>query len=392
MVTPAFKLVEDQLRSFFGRCCQELSAHHGDVHSHFIRPYFEKRKESPKPLSGLQYHQYCGILEYNLRVSKEEQVVRLFERHKVAASLPADLRYSRDLRNKYAHLGGIGEALSPREQFSDLVIVRRTVGTMLQLKQIEAADRELVNHLDQQLDDLLGLLTESSASKSAARDEVEANEKDAMAVAIADKIATLIPKVAPVPSTVADVSGSQQIAAEIASLRGELSDLRKESDMRTLMSRIGDLESAVLSAISAVGEHLVDSQDDSDENGQETVEADDGSSFDLEELLAALARTPGESSSTSAPSAPPQPRLLSPDEAREALVGLRRRIWLETGSSASSDGLLRKSLLDAFIRYRPKDEHEAYRGAIGALLGSVAEDQLDYLNDVLAITCRIERG
>ena len=133
-------------------------------------------------------------------------------------------------------MGGIGEALSPREQFSDLVIVRRTVGTMLQLKQIEAADRELVHHLDQQLDDLLGLLTESSASKSAARDEVEANEKDAMAVAIADKIATLIPKVAPVPSTVADVGGSQEIAAEIASLRGELSDLRKESDMRTLMS------------------------------------------------------------------------------------------------------------------------------------------------------------
>jgi hypothetical protein len=389
-MAPAFKLVEDQLRSFFGRCCRDLSAHHGDAINHFVRPYFQKRREPMKSMDALQYHEYCGVLELNLRVSKEEKVVRLFERHIVASSLPADLRYAKDMRHKYAHLEGMGEAVSPREQFSDLVIARRAVGALTQLKKVEDTDRELIQALDCQVGELLGVLAESSGSKKNEPDENMARQQDAFASAVAERLARLIQHPAPLvePSTV--TSAAPDLHVLLTEVRKDLAQIRKQADGRQLLSRMAALEGSVLAGIRTIGEQIAASQSAAEASEDEDQTEVSVSQVDLEELLATLAQSAPVQASTRLRPRAQRPRLLTTDEAREALVALRRRIWRETGSSASSDGLLRKSLLEAFIRYRPTSERETNKGTIGALLREVAEDQREYLSDVLEITGRIE--
>ena len=88
---------------------------------------------------------------------------------------------------------------------------------------------------------------------------------------------------------------------------------------------------------------------------------------------------------------PHRPRPLSKGEARDELVALRSRIWEETGSVPSSDGLLRRSLLEAFLHFAPASAKEVRGGPIGTLLQGVASDQKAYLRDVLAIVSRLEQ-
>lgn len=77
------------------------------------------------------------------------------------------------------------------------------------------------------------------------------------------------------------------------------------------------------------------------------------------------------------------------DEAREELFALRSRIWEETGTGPSTDGLLRKSMLESFLYHLPQSKSELKRGPLAALLRTVNPQQRDYVDDVLAILQRV---
>jgi hypothetical protein len=85
-----------------------------------------------------------------------------------------------------------------------------------------------------------------------------------------------------------------------------------------------------------------------------------------------------------------RPRPISAEEARERLITLRRGIWEETGSGPSADGLLRKSMIDAFLQYRPVSHAELRNGPMKDLVSSAPVAQQHYLPEVLAILQRLK--
>ena len=81
---------------------------------------------------------------------------------------------------------------------------------------------------------------------------------------------------------------------------------------------------------------------------------------------------------------------LSPEEARGLLIALRRRVWEETGSRPSSNGLLRKSMIDAFLYHRPLSETEIRGTSLELMIATVPQSQRLYLPDILEIVSRVE--
>jgi hypothetical protein len=77
---------------------------------------------------------------------------------------------------------------------------------------------------------------------------------------------------------------------------------------------------------------------------------------------------------------------ISVAQARAELLQLRERIWRETKTGPSNDGLLRKKLMELFLLLLPHDEREALEGELGQHLKRVRESHLPYLTDVCAIT------
>ena len=85
-----------------------------------------------------------------------------------------------------------------------------------------------------------------------------------------------------------------------------------------------------------------------------------------------------------------RPRRLTEEEARDQLIGLRRKIWRDTASGPSADGLLRTSMLDAFLYNRPRSIRGLKAGAMGWMLRGVSAEQRSYLPQILAILARLE--
>jgi hypothetical protein len=85
---------------------------------------------------------------------------------------------------------------------------------------------------------------------------------------------------------------------------------------------------------------------------------------------------------------PPPP--LSLDEARELLIALRWRIWDELETGATSDGILRKRMMNSFLNSRATSA-----GALQAAVSPgewevTAPSQVQYLPEILAIVQRIQ--
>ncbi len=78
-------------------------------------------------------------------------------------------------------------------------------------------------------------------------------------------------------------------------------------------------------------------------------------------------------------------------QARDEMISLRKRIWQETGEGPSAEGLLRKSMIDEFLRVLPPTTDLANK-RMKWLLASVSDAQLPYLHDVCSITCRVEKN
>lgn len=82
-------------------------------------------------------------------------------------------------------------------------------------------------------------------------------------------------------------------------------------------------------------------------------------------------------------------RWINPEEARDELIQLRKRIWEETGGGPSADGLLRRKMIDLFLDHRPKTLEDAEEGELRASLDQVNPTQLGYLDQVCEITGRV---
>ena len=81
---------------------------------------------------------------------------------------------------------------------------------------------------------------------------------------------------------------------------------------------------------------------------------------------------------------------ITADEARRELIDLRERVLRQQfPNSDPTRGLLRKTMLDALLRNRPKSQQEWIERMPGYLLDSVEQHQLRLLPEVFAIIKRI---
>jgi hypothetical protein len=383
MAEPAFRQLEGDLRSLFGRACKELTSHHADPIGAFVIENCHPKR--PSSLENLEYADYAKILERNSRYDKEIRGWRLFQRHSVDQGFRADIGYCKELRHKYNHLAGIGQPVSPREQFSDLVIVKRAVQTLETLRKPNDESKELVSAIDSHLADLVAILAESAASREPT---TPAHEPDggALATEVAKRVVEL---------TALSQTGSPDAALEVipllSEIRSSLMRLHGDASQKPSVARgLAAMEERILAEVRAIAE-LVNKQPlsvtveaEHDEEREEPVDNDDDSegTIDIdadelrEKLLAVFAAA----------------RTLSLDEAREELLALRSRIWEETGSGPSSDGLLRKSMLESFLYHLPQSTTELKRGPMAALLRTVSPEQREYVEDVIGILKRVGAG
>lgn len=81
---------------------------------------------------------------------------------------------------------------------------------------------------------------------------------------------------------------------------------------------------------------------------------------------------------------------LSPSAARDRLIQLRQRIWRETGAGPTTDGLLRRSMIDAFLEHRPTDPDHLAETPLQEMLPAVRSDQRQYLPAVFEILQQLE--
>lgn len=395
----AFGGLEDQLRSFFGRSCRELCSHHADPIDRFVRPVLTKTR--PTSLDNLEYSDYCQILVKNLRVDQGEKVVRLFARHVVADTMIADMSYCKALRNKYSHLKGMGEGVSSKEQFSDLIIVRRTVQNILRVRSSSDTDRELLDDLERSLDELLGVMAEGSSLEP-----VQSSAPSAMSDEQVRDLAALVVSLGAVPQAIAsDREGPPStILIEVREMllrcRSDLEQLTSQASRQSAL--VGKVESSsqtlerrleqLSSEFREVAAGLSSSRQPQSSTTPQVRAAEESPTFeaDIDAVLDQLARAQSSRSARQRKAGTVRPSRLSIDEARDELVRLRRRIWSETHTGASANGLLRKSLLEAFLNYRPTTKQEVDNAPLASLLIGVDPKQTKYLPEILSILQRVD--
>lgn len=372
MAVPAFRLIEDDLRAFFGRCCREMTSHAADPIDEFVQRHFSKQKMSS--LDKLQYSAYCHVLLCNYDEDREHDQGVLFDRHLVNSGLDRDIRYCKDLRNRYAHLEGMGEPVPLREQFSDIVIVQRTVRDLTANRSRSEADKELISRLDQLARSLV-----DDIAKAALPDKYDRDTDTAFSELQRGQLAQIVASAITAAGGIGnggafDITRDSQaeVVTALADIRVALEGYRKQLEpLANLERKVQELTAAGLVPPNVRPGSMASLNSDGEE--PETPQEPDRDG----ERLATQHQTQ-------------RLRWLSLEDARGLLIALRRRVWDETGSGPSADGLLRKSMIDAFLYHRPSSA-EAIRGTpLHYMIATVPDSQRRYLPEVLDIVSRID--
>jgi len=323
-----------------------------------VAPKFTRKKVTS--LDRLQLADYTHILLSNYTEDGEHECGVLFDRFVVERGLDRDIRYCQELRHKYAHLAGMNQPVPIKEQFSDLVIIQRTVRELTRDRSTDAADEEFTARLARVITRLVGDVAEVVDPEHFDREET--GFSDAQLAALRSVVAEVVTgsaaesRLGPAPD--------DAVAKSIDELRQvKRSVFDSARDLNALKEYVGSI-------LIALAERSPQPQA-SDEPQPAPVE-------------------PREPAGPRAAPANRVVRRLSIEEAREHLMTLRRRMWADTGTEATSDGLLRKSMIDAFLRYRPTSEADLDRTHMRALISAVPSIQRQYLQNVFEIIARLE--
>jgi hypothetical protein len=301
------------------------------------------------------------VLTGSGRWEQKEGALFLFQ-NKHPWPTQADIWYCRALRNKYAHQRG-SKIIAQREQLSDLIILQRLLASLVG----HMRPRDENKRLREAIDRLISELVEAVAQ-----------------AAMPDKY-----DLEPPPPTEATVSGASGMTS--AKILAERMDAFEQSlrRMGTYLAVVPHIQDA-LRQLTADVRRFAELKHDGAVSGTPATRLESKVSDAYHDVEG---KPPDASDSTGNEDAAldaESDRNLPGEQAREELIALRRRIWRETGRGPSSDGLLRKSMLDAFLTYLPQTRDEALRAPMGTFIHRVAEVEQRYLPQVLEILRRTQ--
>jgi hypothetical protein len=401
MPTSAFKSIEDRLRIFLHDLCVKLSNGNDDC----VYDAFDGRFTT---FSQLETHQYCRLLTKNISRSKGPGNCVLFERHLIPQHAVDDLYFVTTLRNKYSHQNG-RETFHSNEQLADILIIQRLVRELSINGELQNDAKELLASLDNLIKELVAQVAQVEMPEQFDTDGetnvLSQSDREFIKEAVSDVMRQAQFSAVPVATSAED--STYVAAVEFNALSASIDDrleklVQKLAPLSSLKGRLDSLESSISAqladldiAVSGIGNRLpnaetvndreeedLDSIEDVDDNDLYEEDADSAESFSSNaEILDRLQQMAIRLDKLPVP--------LSPSQARDELITLRKRIWRETQSGPSGDGLLRKSMIDYFLYYLPATPKKARSGRMKYWLTTVADDQLPYLDDVCAILRRV---
>ena len=398
-----FKSLEDPLRHFFGRLCIQWSNNDTSC----LDEDFPNRKT----FETMQYKDFLKLLTKSANFNRFEKVWTLFENYEIEKSTLDELHFIRNLRDKYSHLSGFSNPHS-KDQLADLVIIQRSVEALSRFCEENAETNQLLDILDRSIEELIVQVAQVTKPERFDTDGekqiLSSEDRDFFTNTIREITYEVQASSSPRESETNSLNGPVHISeGEFASIKKQLLDIEKKlSPMNSLKGKIEGIEAKVLSNIrdlhSTVDSMYLDlregdffvSDNDNDEDGirnnneleYSDLEFDDSDGneviederlTDLENLIEKIQRQLQQ-----------EVAKISSWEARDELISLRKRIWQETGEGPSADGLLRKSMIDEFLEYRPSSVEDA-NVRMKWILNSVSPAQLPYLEDVCSIVSKV---
>lgn len=382
-------------------------------------------------MDDLELNDVCTLLIKSTKEEEWRKEPRLFQKHATAPTTLDRLHYLRKLRNKYAHWRP-NQHLDSKEQLSDLIIIQKIVQTLAELSSINVVDLE--NELEKHISELIvqvaqvtdperfdtqgesKVLSESDHRKLSdnfreiVRDALtdfrvfqkeftnqdEESAKELNSLFLQQKLTKIEKRLAPLTSIKGRIDGVEKsIVSSLSVLNTEFSDSFEEllngmqalidasEDCQNVQARSDDFNLVENPSGNALSNSEISCDDESEDDdiADQNEDGDNGledriSESELAEVieLALKAALP-----------------LTPWQARDELISLRKRIWEETDSGPSYDGLLRKSMIDEFLQYLPQSEDEAWE-RMRWRLETVAEEQLPYLSDACSILKRVKKA
>jgi hypothetical protein len=311
----------------------------------------------------------------------------------------ADLFYCRSLRNRYVHRRGQGQQIPHRDQLSDLTIIERVVKALTNSHE-SATDRELLDEIGRYVHELVEVValsvaperfdSEPSVARTSLRFEQAAINDIAEQVAIRlevkrDPAASLHGTSSERPADGAVVIAG--LSAAIGRIEPSLADLSAlPSELRAFSASTSIGLDRLHRELSAFVETYIANDDALDELDEVEDQTNDGPECGYDEVVSSLI---GQEMPGGAAERRIEPQLLTSEQARAELIQLRRRIWDVLGTGPSRDGLLRKSMIDEFLRLRPTTNTEIMTDPLASLLASVDPDERQYLPEVLGILRRM---
>lgn len=382
----SYKLIEELLLRFVDSRIRELIGQDKEAEKVAIEEAgFTNRQV--KGLDGLQHKDLCHLLIKNTRRDGREGRCVLLKKHHVRIAFSADVRYVKDLRDKYAH--PTAARLPSIEQLSDLIVIERVV------QELSSHDGELSKDLLRRVDvEIKRQLRQAAPALAPEQYDVEVGT-DAFPSSWKEEIratvsASIARSLGSAGAGDAASGGTNHVTAALAAMGGRLDAASAVLDeirdhQKLLTSHHTEIDSR-LALIQSMGEHLneaiavalvtpeVRSQDDGQlvEPTDQGGEMEDWAEPEWEEAEGMPYDSP-----------------LSVKEARDLLIGLRRRMWDELGQGPSTDGLLRKRMLDTLLKFRPLNDRDLEAAIPAYDLHRVPSDQRAYLPQVYEIIRRI---
>lgn len=333
-----------------------------------------------KDLSEVEVQSLLAVLLRNTE-QRPDRGTRLFGVEGPGERLRDQLAYLTTLRNKYRH----DPYVPATEQVADILLVGRLAEQLAQCSDTFADERA---NLRSALALQLGIFWSAVQESGMAEISVAEAEPPTHHVGLEDveRIHSEVQSLR--EAIVAGIDGPKPDKdAELRALLIETQQViiaratTAEDKLHRIDVRLESLSADLRQSTAALVAH-----DASSRAGQpdETHQGDANARLHATDIDGILADIFAESQRQS-----PRPRAqtvhYTPEQVRDQLIQLRRRIWRETGTRASADGLLRKGMIDHLIRHRVQTEKEFYSRIPTAELSATNPAQLVFLPDVLEI-------
>jgi len=369
---------------------------------------FSEHSHSPQPLEKAECHILLEFLKRQMR-SERYPSRTVIGGHEFDPSLKWKALYVAKLRNKYAHARNGVEGL---EQLADMVLVQRfaqlLVGGQAYKETALAAD---LKDLIPQYIDRVAEGSGGSTAASSPLDELDERVYDIVSQAVQGAMGDLVESAsargensgeesAEVHAGVAEsaIQGLQSEVARLIESTTTIANAMRESkrslmgELEVLKQDFGEMSGRLEEFLASVQVETVES-DAADEAladafRQKTHTAPDRVTGDglLDDFYEEDDHDPFEDDEYFTA----EEEYLSPEQVRDELIALRWRIWEELGAGPSREGLLRKQLLDQFVRDRITNEAEFRRLVPSHVRGQIDPAQLAYLPEVFEIVEKLE--